>query len=417
MLTNYIKIALKVLKRHKLFSFISMFGISFTLLILVVIASFIDHAIGPNPPERKQRRILSSTYYKLTTPTGGTMAGPVVSYYFLDKYVKSLETPETISINSFHRNVNVYHEKRKFNFALKHTDAEFWQIMDFQFIEGKPYTPQDVEQRNPLIVISQATRDRYFGQVGVIGKSIQLDGRDYRVTGVVENVSLLRILPYADVWIPITLSKTDIHKPEIFGESLAGYFALILAHQRSDFAAIKAEFQNHMQQVEFPDDRFDNIYGGAETYFETLSRLFTGGMEERNRGGLLIAVVILMLLFMLLPTMNLVNINVSRIYERASEIGIRKAFGASSKTLIGQFLIENILITLLGGAISLILAMIVISILNGSHMIPHLHLQLNWRIFLASLIIMLIFGLFSGVLPAYRMSRLLPAETLRGGDQ
>ena len=94
MLRNYIKIALKVLKRHKLFSFISLFGISFTLLVLVIITSFIDHAIGPNPPERKQRPILSSAYYKLTTPTGGTMAGPLMSYYFLDKYVKSLGPPK-----------------------------------------------------------------------------------------------------------------------------------------------------------------------------------------------------------------------------------------------------------------------------------------------------------------------------------
>ena len=44
---------------------------------------------------------------------------------------------------------------------------------------------------------------------------------------------------------------------------------------------------------------------------------------------------------MLLPTMNLVNINLSRILDRASEIGVRKAFGASSRTLVGQFLVEN----------------------------------------------------------------------------
>ena len=44
---------------------------------------------------------------------------------------------------------------------------------------------------------------------------------------------------------------------------------------------------------------------------------------------------------MLLPTVNLVNINLSRILERASEIGVRKAFGASSRTLVGQFVVEN----------------------------------------------------------------------------
>ena len=56
---------------------------------------------------------------------------------------------------------------------------------------------------------------------------------------------------------------------------------------------------------------------------------------------------------MLLPAVNLININVSRIMERASEIGVRKAFGASSLTLVGQFVVENVLLTLIGGAIGL----------------------------------------------------------------
>ena len=52
-----------------------------------------------------------------------------------------------------------------------------------------------------------------------------------------------------------------------------------------------------------------------------------------------------LMLFMLLPTINLVNLNLSRILDRASEIGVRKAFGASSRTLVGQFLIENLVLT------------------------------------------------------------------------
>jgi len=85
MFKNYIKIAWKVLLRHKLFTFISLFGISFTLLILVVITSFVDHTIGSEAPESKQSRILSITYFRLSTPDGGSWNGPVVSYYFLDK--------------------------------------------------------------------------------------------------------------------------------------------------------------------------------------------------------------------------------------------------------------------------------------------------------------------------------------------
>ena len=53
------------------------------------------------------------------------------------------------------------------------------------------------------------------------------------------------------------------------------------------------------------------------------------------------------LLFMLLPALHLINLNVSRIMERASEIGVRKTFGASSRSLVGQFVVENVLLTLM----------------------------------------------------------------------
>ncbi len=62
------------------------------------------------------------------------------------------------------------------------------------------------------------------------------------------------------------------------------------------------------------------------------------------------------LLFMLLPTVNLVNLNVSRIMERASEIGVRKAFGASSRTLVGQFVVENVTLSLIGAVVGFVLS-------------------------------------------------------------
>ena len=94
MLKNYFKTALKVLWRHKLFTFISLFGISFTLLILMVATSFVDHALGAVAPEKKLARTLSVTTAILKSKSGGYAIGPLLSYHFLNRYVKSLKTPE-----------------------------------------------------------------------------------------------------------------------------------------------------------------------------------------------------------------------------------------------------------------------------------------------------------------------------------
>jgi len=122
-----------------------------------------------------------------------------------------------------------------------------------------------------------------------------------------------------------------------------------------------------------------------------------------------------MVLFMLLPAVNLININVSRIMERAGEIGVRKAFGASSWTLVGQFVVENVLLTLIGGVIALAASSLVLQALTDSGLIPYAQFHFNPRIFLYGLSLAVFFGLFSGVYPAWKMSRLHPVQALKGG--
>ena len=131
--------------------------------------------------------------------------------------------------------------------------------------------------------------------------------------------------------------------------------------------------------------------------------------------GVLSLAFLATLLFMLMPTINLVNINVSRILERSSEIGVRKAFGASAQTLVAQFLVENIFLTLIGGMLGLLLSVGAMQLINDSNVIAHAHLQLNWRIFSIGMALSVLFGLISGVYPAYKMSKLQAVEALKNG--
>ena len=121
------------------------------------------------------------------------------------------------------------------------------------------------------------------------------------------------------------------------------------------------------------------------------------------------------LLFITLPTVNLINVNISRILERASEIGVRKAFGAPTRTLIAQFVVENVLLTLAGGVIGLLLSVFVLRALNQSGLVPDAAFGVNLRVFAYATALALAFGLISGVYPAWRMARLHPVEALKGG--
>jgi putative ABC transport system permease protein len=199
---------------------------------------------------------------------------------------------------------------------------------------------------------------------------------------------------------------------------LGSSMAVILAASRADFAAIRSEFVSRIMNVDLSvEGDFDTLYAVPETPFQLVSRIIfaQGRTTESHAASLLTLVIVLMVLFMILPTINLVNLNISRIMERASEIGVRKAFGAPSLTLVGQFVVENIILTTGGAVLALILAYLALDAFSDTGLIPYATFHINIRVFVYALLTALFFGLLSGVYPAWRMSRMHPVDALRGG--
>jgi putative ABC transport system permease protein len=411
MLKNYFKIAYKVFLRRKFFTFISLFGISFTLVVLMVIASIFDHSFGPMPPETKLDRTLGVYFMKMSGERSTRSGTP--GYGFLDRYSRNLPNVEKMSVFTTQGSAYSYKDGQKIKSWVKRTDGEFWQILDFNFLEGGPFTSDDEKNHNFVAVINEATRNKFFGDTSALGKTIGIDGQDFRVVGVVENVPILRLIPFSDIWVPLSTAKSDAYKSELVGNCMA----IMLARSSEDFPAIKEEFNHRLTQVEFQDPRqFQRMSGRIETLMESAAGLFGSSDAEASSGSrLIVGMIIMMLLFMLLPTINLININVSRIMERASEIGVRKAFGASSWTLVGQFVVENLLLTLVGGVIGFLGSILVLRLITESGFIQYAEFHVNYRIFLYALAMAVIFGLISGVYPAWKMSRLHPVEALNGG--
>lgn len=412
MLRNYLKIACKVFLRRKFFTFISLFAISFTLVVLMVAAAMLDHIFGAQLPEAKLARTLGVFHMEMNSPDGHSTWASPGGYKFFDRYARDLPGVEKMALATEPERVYSYRNGQKIQSYLKRTDGEFWEIMEFTFLEGRPFTADDERNANFVAVINDATRRKFFGDESAAGRTIEADGQRFRVVGVVANVPFLRQVPFADIWTPISTMKNTTYREELMGN----FNALLLARSPADFAQIKAEFQARLKQVEFPDPKkYNQLYGHAETFFENTARgpLNIRAQEPSQPRKLLVLLLVAGILFMLLPTINLINLNVSRIMERAGEIGVRKAFGASSGMLVGQFIVENVLLTLIGGAVGFLLSRFVLQAITASGFFPYADFQLNHRIFLYGLALAIGFGLLSGVYPAWKMSRLHPVEALK----
>ena len=416
MLKNYLIISFKVLMRRKFYTFISLFGISFTLMVLMVFFALYENSFGNIPPQSKNDRILTTTYVQFGGKIFSRISSP--GYVLLKHYLKLHTLPriEGASIFSSRNNVDLLFHDQTIKVSRKRTDGDFWKIFDFRFLKGRPLTADDEKNSNYVAVINESTQKKLFGNKNPLGAFIELEGQPFRIVGVVPDVLALRDRPFADVWVPLSTAKTKAYlKDGVFGD----FNAVVLAQNRADIPLIKKEYSERLQRLDYPvPEPWTYAKGRMETYLEIGARSTLnkkGYLDKTYANKFRIILLIGVFIFILLPTINLININLSRILERSSEIGVRRAFGASTRVLVVQFIVENVLLTLIGGILAFGLSWGILQVFNTVDIIPYKNLRFNFLIFFFGFAITILFGVISGVYPAWKMSRLHPVAALRQG--
>lgn len=411
MLKNYLKLSLKVLLRRPFYTFVSLFGISFTLMVLMVSITMIENSIGARGVQEKFDR--TKLFYR-TEARGkeNTSNSSGAGYYLLNEYVKNLKTPELFSIGSVAQSVSSIVGNKKITNEIRYTDANFWEIANPVFLHGKAYAASDVEKANRVAVIDASFAMDVFSRVDVLGEWIDLEEQQFQVIGVIEDISELQQPVYASIFVPITTTQDDLNRKELVG-SYVGY---ALLKDDSDTEKLEAEWAKLKKTIVFPNPEFDTLI----CLPRDLKDIFAGEFmfsqaDESNTAEFFMVLIGLMILFAALPTLNLININISRIMERSSEIGVRKAFGASSSVLIKQFLVENLVLTLLGGILGYVLSLFAMELIANGDLIGGVRLQMNLSVFLICFFMIIVFGVFSGVYPAWKMSRTPVVNALNNG--
>ncbi|MEL6141415.1 MAG: ABC transporter permease, partial [Bacteroidota bacterium] len=232
MFRNYLKLAIKVLGRRKFFTFISLFGISFTLMVLMVIMAFLDTELGANPPMTEADRMvlidrleMRTNYYDTIWTIDSSLVGGVMVYDTTDyetqdagrsqssgsvglrafrEFLHDVQ-PQEMYAAMFNRPFDVFQEGRKYQMEGIYTDAEYWQILDFTFKEGRPFNRAEVDGAQSVMVITDRMAREFFGtDENIVGREIPLSGRQFEVVGLVARTRSSSQFTRADVYIPIT---------------------------------------------------------------------------------------------------------------------------------------------------------------------------------------------------------------------
>ncbi|RPJ84875.1 MAG: ABC transporter permease, partial [Acidobacteria bacterium] len=260
MFKHYAKTAWKVFLRRKFFTLISLFGISFTLVVLMVATAILDHAFAPYPPEVNQDR--TRTIFRASMLGEHNTWNSGAGYRLLDRHARGLPGVERLSIASMPSDVQSFVGGQKVSLSRRRSDAEYWKILGFEFIEGGPFNAADVEEARYVAVINERTRDRLLGGIAAVGRTVEADGQRFRVVGVVPNVPAIRMIPYADIWVPLTTAKNDRYKDDVVGP----FMGIALLEKGASVDAVNAELRSRLKQVELPDPKnYDRIIATFET--------------------------------------------------------------------------------------------------------------------------------------------------------
>lgn len=411
MLRNYLLTAYAVFMRRKLYTAINLMCIVITLVILIIVMALLQTAFFPQGVEGKSDRFLQIKTIQMQDDTSSNVSNSDLGYKVVEKYLRSMKSAELVGTTTTPEPVAAYQSDQVTVLQMRHTDANYWRILDFPLRQGRVLDDADLQQGRFVAVINESSAMKIFPKESALGKKINVSGQQFEVVGVVADQ--IHFNAFADIWVPITTYASSGYQNQIKGN----FNALVMAKSPSDIPAMQREVANIAKTI-VPDDpkTYTNVYMWADTKLDMFARSLTGNNTSPDSGAraLIFSMIFAALGFMLLPALNLVNLNAGRIMERSTEIGVRKAFGASNRQLVAQFIIENIILCLLGGLLSLLIAQVCLSSITSLELIPYLHVNINFPVFLGGLLLSTIFALISGVIPAWRMARLDPVLALKG---
>lgn len=410
---NYLKIALRNIRKNKLFSFLNIAGLSIGMAVCIMIMLFVNY-------ERDFDSIHTKNIYRLNEvqnwegmvapqkvaltmfPMGPTLKEEFPEVKDFTRFVKVDE----LSLKKEYQAVNLM--------PILWAEPSFFHLFDFKLKEGNPTTA--LVDPNSL-VLTEETATRIFGDEPALGKTLASAEQDttlFTVTGVLEAFPDNSHIQFEG----LTSFSTYVG-PEETGNWGGNWMTTYLElEEGTEIASLEAKF---------PDYIISHMGEGSEEayklFLQPLDEVHAGSSDithdyinhQKFDGAYTRIFFYIALIVLFIAAINFVNLSSAKSVSRALEIGVRKASGASKKQLYLQFISESILISVIAMVFSAVFVTLALPFLNQfSQRQLEFPLFREPIFFVAMLLGAVIVGILSGIYPAIYLSSFKPVKVLKG---
>lgn len=429
MIKNYLKVALRSLIKQKAYSAINILGLSIGIASCLLIVLFVTDEFSYDKFHEKADRIYKFTLERIYPNHRTNYA--VVPHSFGTVIPKDFPEVEAVTrIQGPNNNVIVNYQNEKGELTqfeeqnILGVEKNFFETFSIKVLKGDP---SKLFTKNTDMVITESTAKKYFGSEDPIGKTLQLFGGNFSITGVTEDVPENSHFDFDFLYYWSEEGQNGQRIPENF--TSFSVHTYLLLRPGADPKALEAKFpamvdQYAAAQIERNLGKSWADYkkeGNGYRYFLqplTSIHLDPTNIEYKLKavGGNINQVYFLIAiaaLIVAIACINFMNLATARSAERAREVGVRKTMGSAKSQLVYQFLTESLIISIVATILALILVELALPSFND---LAHKKLDLQFNLMIVSGLLGLAFlvGLMAGSYPAFILSAFNPVVVMKG---
>lgn len=360
MIKNYFKIALRNLRRNKLYSSINVFGLMTGLAACLLIGVYINHELSYDKFNVNASRIVRATmeYSRSgtvsTTASTGTKVGPQFKRTFpaVKEFARTFIATRVVK-----KGEKVFEEKR-----FLYADDAFFKIFSFHLVQGNAATALDASNK---IVLTQSTAKKYFGNDDPINKTLSIRDKNFIVSAVCGDAPQNSQIKFDFVTQFLNLGD-NVKTEQWWTANWITYFLLGDAKEIPQFQKQVTEYMNTAAvRNEAGLDGSDFLNYKMEPLTRVHLYSPEAGFEPNGSITYIYLFAVIAILILIIACANYTNLATAQSAGRNAEIGMRKVMGASKKQVFTQFIGESTVITFIAALLAFMLSLLLISYFNA----------------------------------------------------